>query len=156
MKSSPSATDQNERPAVFVDNYLLYQLAATSHLYSTEFHSFVKSQGVKIHVWRVLGCLIDQPGLMLTELAKLVLYEQSRLTKIIDQMVDDGLVTKKTVASDRRKTSISITPKGRHIVTPLLSKAKEHEHNVLCILSDAEKDNLKKLLRKLTLHINAT
>jgi DNA-binding MarR family transcriptional regulator len=155
MKSSPTATDKNERPAAFVDNYLLYQLAATSHLYSTEFHSCVKSHGLKIHVWRVLGCLIDQQGLMLTELAKLVLYEQSRLTKIIDQMVSDGLVTKKTVATDRRKTSISITPKGRKIVEPLLIQAKEHERKILRILSKAEKDNLKYLLQKLTLHINS-
>ena len=112
MKSAPAKPDENRQPAAFVDNYLLYQLAATSHLYSAEFHSCVKSHGVKIPVWRVLGCLIDQPGLMLTELAKRVLYEQSRLTKIIDQMASDGLVTKKTVATDRRKTAISITPKA--------------------------------------------
>jgi DNA-binding MarR family transcriptional regulator len=155
MKSSPTPIDEITHSTAFVDSYLLYQLAATSHLYSNEFHSHIKSLGGSIHIWRVLACLNDQQGLMLTELAKLVLYEQSRLTKIIDQMVGDGLVKKETVTTDRRKTSLSITQKGRKVVEPLLVKAKEHELEILRALSKTERKHLKNILRKLTTHLHA-
>jgi len=133
----------------FVDDYLLYQLASASQHLSAEFHKRVKASGVKVHVWRVLACVVDQPGLMLTSLSKLVLYEQSRLTKIIDQMVVDGLVTRKSVAGDRRKMAIHITPKGRDVVTPLLGIAKAHEKKVLGILTESEQAVLKRVLNKL-------
>lgn len=133
----------------FVDDYLLYQLASASQFLSAEFHQDVKSSGLKVHTWRVLACLVDQPGLMLTALSKLVLYEQSRLTKIIDQMVDDGLVAKSPVAGDRRKIAIFITTKGQNIVDPLLIKAKVHEKKVLELLTESEQATLKHTLRKL-------
>ena len=155
MTISPKNPKNPRKSEAFVDNYLLYQMAATSHLISREFHTQLKNMGVKVHVWRVLGCVVDQPGLMLTELAKLVLYEQSRLTKIIDQMVDEGLVIKNSVSMDRRKISIHITPKGKKIVTPLLIKAAEHERKVLEFLSITERADLKKLLGKLTRHLKS-
>ncbi len=133
----------------FVDDYLLYQLASASQHLSGEFHKRVKAGGVKVHVWRVLACVVDQPGLMLTSLSKLVLYEQSRLTKIIDQMVVDGLVTRRSVAGDRRKMAIFVTQKGRAIVTPLLDIAKTHEKKVLENLTESEQAVLKRVLNKL-------
>ena len=138
-----------DKPSTFVDDYLLFQLASASQHLSDEFHRKVKASGTKIHVWRVLACVVDQPGLMLTSLSKLVLYEQSRLTKIIDQMVDDGLVKKQSVAGDRRKMAIFVTAKGHDLVAPLLISAKAHETKVLENLTASEQTMLKRVLNKL-------
>jgi DNA-binding MarR family transcriptional regulator len=138
-----------DNPTTFVDDYLLYHLASASQHLSDEFHRKVKASGTKIHVWRVLACVVDQPGLMLTSLSKLVLYEQSRLTKIIDQMVGDGLVNRQAVAGDRRKMAIFVTAKGQDLVAPLLISAKTHETKVLENLTDSEKTVLKRVLKKL-------
>jgi MarR family transcriptional regulator, organic hydroperoxide resistance regulator len=143
---------ETAKPSNFVDEYLLYQLASASHFLSDDFHRQVKANGVKIHVWRVLACVVDQPGLMLTSLSKLVLYEQSRLTKIIDQMVDEGLVVKKAVAGDRRKIAIFITEKGRGVVTPLLEIARKYELDALQSVSDSERTILIEILNKLRKH----
>lgn len=150
--NQPSAPITANTPTKFVDDYLLYQLASASHFLSDEFHRQIKANGVKIHVWRVLACVVDQPGLMLTSLSKLVLYEQSRLTKIIDQMGDDGLVDKKPVAGDRRKMAIFITDKGRAIVTPLLEIAKQYELDALKSVSRSERAILIDILNKLRKH----
>jgi len=139
-------------PSKFVDGYLLYQLATASHYLSDSFHRQIKAKGVKIHVWRVLASVVDQPGLMLTSLSRLVLYEQSRLTKIIDQMVADGLVDKKAVAGDRRKMAIFITDKGREVVAPLLKIAKDYELGALQSVSESERATLLRILGKLRKH----
>ncbi|WP_282605157.1 MarR family winged helix-turn-helix transcriptional regulator [Pelagibius sp. Alg239-R121] len=133
----------------FVDGYLLYLLAATSHALSSKFHLQVKAQGVKVQNWRVLACLIDRPGLMLTELAQFVLLEQSHLTKIIDQLQADGLVEKHLDTADRRKIQIYITDRGRELVEPLIAAAKTHEQQATAILSRDEEKSLKTILHKL-------
>jgi DNA-binding MarR family transcriptional regulator len=133
----------------FVDDYLLYLLAATSHALSSTFHAQVKAHGVKVQNWRVLACLIDRPGLMLTELAKFVLLEQSHLTKIIDQLQTGKLVEKRNDTTDRRKIQIYITTKGRNLVEPLIAEAKSHERQATDILSGEEEKSLKSILHKL-------
>ncbi len=149
MKIEPFSTGDARQAQGFVDDYLLFQLARASHVLSGEFHNSLKDQGVKIYTWRVLACLVDNPGLMLTELSRRVLYEQSRLTKIIDQMVLEGLVTKAADKSDRRKTTLFVTDKGVGIVRPLIAKAKEHEEDSLAILNARERKSFKRILMKL-------
>lgn len=142
----PSAAKQAEP---FVEDYLLYLLAASSHALSRTFHTHVKSKGIKVNEWRVLACLVDRPGLMLTELAELVLFEQSHLTKVIDRMAIQGLVERIKTKDDRRKVLIQITEKGRALVIPLIAAAKHHENNVARQIDQTDMRNLKQILRKL-------
>lgn len=133
----------------FVDSYLLYLLAAASHALSSQFHRQVKTSGVKVQTWRVLACLIDRPGLMLTELAQFVLLEQSHLTKIIDQLQAAGLVEKRHDTADRRRIQIYITNAGRNLVVPLIGAAKTHEQQATAVLTGEEEKDLKAILHKL-------
>ncbi|MEZ5812544.1 MAG: MarR family transcriptional regulator [Rhizobiaceae bacterium] len=142
-----STIGEDTRP--FVEDYLLYLLAASSHALSAEFHAEVKRRGLKINEWRVLACLVDRPGLMLTELAGLVLFEQSHLTKVIDRMVDQGLVERSKTDDDRRKVLIQITDQGRKIVEPLIVAARHHEKRAVEKLDGAELGLLKHILKKL-------
>lgn len=140
-------TDNDASP--FVDGYLLYLLAATSHALSSQFHRQVKEQGVKVQTWRVLGCLIDRPGLMLTELAQFVLLEQSHLTKIIDQLQAAGFVDKHHDTADRRRIQIYITSAGRDLVEPLIAAAKIHQRQAMSVLTGDEEKQLRGILHKL-------
>lgn len=133
----------------FVEDYLLYLLAASSHALSRKFHAQVKEQGTKVNEWRVLACLVDQPGLMLTELAALVLFEQSHLTKTIDRMAEHGLVERIKTNDDRRKVLIQITDKGKALVEPLITAAKQNETTAADCLNPRELETLKGTLKKL-------
>ncbi len=133
----------------FVENYLLYLLALSSHTLSREFHALVKDHGLKVNEWRVLACLHDRSGLMLTELASMVLFEQSHLTKVIDRMAASGLVERVKTKGDRRKVLVQITGKGRKLTEPLISAARHHESEAVRELDRTELDLLKKILRKL-------
>lgn len=133
----------------FVEDYLLYLLAASSHALSRKFHALVKEQGTKVNEWRVLACLVDRPGLMLTELAALVLFEQSHLTKTIDRMAELGLVERIKTKDDRRKVLIQITAKGRTLVEPLIAAAKQNETAAADCLNYRELEALKEILKKL-------
>lgn len=149
MKQSAGVSAIGEDNEPFVEDYLLYLLAASSHVLSGEFHALVKSHGIKVNEWRVLACLVDRPGMMLTELAGFVLFEQSHLTKVIDRMARQGLVERVKTDDDRRKVLIQITEAGRRIVEPLIAAARRHETSAISRLDRAELIALKRILKKL-------
>jgi DNA-binding MarR family transcriptional regulator len=133
----------------FIDDYLAYLLARASHLVSRQFHAQLKPRGMAVPVWRVLSSLSDGDGLPVTELAKITLFKQPTLTKLIDRMVKAGLVERRASERDRRKVLVFITPKGRSAVADLLIRAKQHERDVLAGYSNAEVERLKAALHTL-------
>jgi DNA-binding MarR family transcriptional regulator len=133
----------------FVRDYLLYLLAAASEAASGEFHAHVRAEGLRVPEWRVLACLNDRDGAMITHLAQLALIEQSRLTKIIDQMAAKGLVTRKGDAEDRRRVRVWITADGRRLARRLVSDARAHEATLLSQLEGGDGARIKPALRSL-------
>lgn len=137
----------------FVRNYLLYMLAAASNALSTEFHAYIRGRGLRVPEWRVLACLADEDGQMVTQLATLALMEQSRLTKIIDQMAEKGFVARRSDERDRRRVRVFLTEAGRSLAIELVEAAKAHQASILAQLTRDETETLKNVLNRIiTLH----
>lgn len=111
----------------FVPDYLLYLLAAASDAASAQFHAHVRSKGLRVPEWRVLACLNDRDGEMITRLAAFSLIEQSRLTKIIIQMEERDLIRRQGDAKDRRRVRVHLTDDGRALAKQLVADARAHE-----------------------------
>lgn len=133
----------------FVDNYFLFLLAMASHSISAEFHEHLRQKSVRVSDWRILSCLSDREGLMITELATLALLEQPHVTKIVDRLQQEGLVEKRDDPEDRRRTRVHITARGRTFIDTLIADAKAHEARVLATLTRRERDVVHRILRKL-------
>ena len=123
----------------FVDDYLLFQLAILSHTFSSEFYAFLKTRGMTPSRWRVLLNLSGCPGMYITQLAQHACYEQSRVTRIVDQLVSDGLVERIEGQSDRRRVRVRITDRGEQVLEPLIEAARVHEKQVLSSLADEDR-----------------
>lgn len=133
----------------FVSSYLLYLLAVASEGASAEFHATVRDQGLRVPEWRVLAILVEQDGAMITRLAKFALMEQSRLTRIIDQMIDKGLVRRAPDKDDGRRVRIWLMEEGRRQAEALVGEAQGHETDILASLPVAEAERLKPALQSL-------
>jgi DNA-binding MarR family transcriptional regulator len=133
----------------FVRDYLLYLLAAASEAASGEFHAHVRAEGLRVPEWRVLACLNDRDGAMITHLAQLALVEQSRLTKIIDQMAARGLVERRGDKDDRRRVRVWITKQGLDLAKGLVAEARAHEAELLAGLKGRDGARIKPALRSL-------
>lgn len=147
MKDSPKPTPA--APDAFVDGYLPYLLARASHLVSGEFHRQVEAAGFSVPEWRVLATLADRPDCTIGALADITLTKQPTLTKLIDRMAADGLVTRRNGALDRRHALVSITARGRSRARALLDQAATHEQQVLDDFGVAQGNQLKDTLRRL-------
>lgn len=133
----------------FVENYLLYLMAAASEKASAEFHAHVRAQGLRVPEWRVLACLSDEDGAMITRLADIALVEQSRLTRIIDGMAEKGWVTRGADAADRRRVRVFLTETGRALALRLVEDARAHETALLSALEGSDAQRIKRALAAL-------
>ncbi|NOG72862.1 MarR family winged helix-turn-helix transcriptional regulator [Roseicella sp. DB1501] len=131
----------------FIDDYLLYLLARTSHLISAEFHELLRRKGISVPVWRVLASLVGSPGETVTGLAETCLLQQPTMTKLLDRMVRDGLVKRAQDTRDRRVVRVALTARGEMMAADLVQAAKLHEAEVLARHPETEAVAIKDLLR---------
>ena len=136
-------------PAAFIDDYLAYLLARSSHLISAEFHTVVRRVRLPVLQWRVLATLADGSARSIGEVAEIVLIPQSTLTRVAARMVDVGLLLRAADGSDRRITRIRLAAKGLKLAEALVRQAREHEADVVGALGPADARTLKRILRKL-------
>lgn len=133
----------------FVGDYLLYLLAAVSDRASTQFHARARKAGLRVPEWRVLASLTDEDGAMVTRLAKLAILEQSRLTRIIDQMAEKGLVLRAPDPEDARRVRVYLTATGRDLALRLVADARQHEAGILSLLPPDQGTAIKPMLKAL-------
>ncbi len=131
----------------FLEEYLLYLLARVSHVLSGEFHHQLRRRGVAVPVWRVLASLSGSKGETVTGLAEVCLLQQPTMTKLLDRMVRDGLVTRAQDARDRRVVRVALTPKGEALAADLIRAARQHEATVLARFPDMGTVEMKAVLR---------
>lgn len=147
IRATHAAEIEEPETEGFVADYLLYLLAAASDAASGDFHAHVREHGLRVPEWRVLACLSDRDGQMITQLAQLALMEQSRLTKIIDQMVVSGWVTRRDDKRDRRRVRVYLTENGRRLAEKLVADARAHERRICEQLPAGDAALLKEALR---------
>ncbi|MCM2563166.1 MarR family winged helix-turn-helix transcriptional regulator [Lutimaribacter sp. EGI FJ00015] len=148
MQADHDIPDDQQRDGTegFVSSYLLYLLAAASEAASAQFHAHVRKAGLRVPEWRVLAWLHDRDGEMITRLALISLIEQSRLTKIIIQMEERGLVTRQGDKADRRRVRVWLTKSGRDLSQQLVADARQHETGLLSKLEGGDAARLKQAL----------
>ena len=135
----------------FVDSYLPYLLARASFSISNEFHAQVEAAGFTVSEWRILASLSGVKQRTVGELADIVLAKQPTVTKMVLRMADQGLVMRTACTQDKRQAWVSLTPKGKKTVQPILKNAALHEKQILESLGDAQSHALKVILQKLIL-----
>ncbi|MHA6345315.1 MarR family winged helix-turn-helix transcriptional regulator [Roseivivax sp. CAU 1761] len=140
---APGAPDGDS----FLSDYLLFLLASTSAAASAGFHDTVRGAGLRVPEWRVLASLHDRDGQMITRLADLALMEQSRLTRIVEQMCARGLVERRSDARDRRRVRVFLTGDGAELAARMVEAARAHEAGLMARLPAGTGARLKRLLR---------
>ena len=135
--------------AAFVDTYLAYLLARSSHLISSEFHAVVQANGLSLMEWRVMASLKGKEHLSIGELADIVLAQQPTVTKLVGRMAASGWLEREDAPHDKRQSLVRLTSAGEQKVQPLILQALAHEAQVVAQLGSAETAQLKHLLEKL-------
>jgi len=99
---------------------------------------------------RLLTYIKKNPGISQGELAKLVEIRPQSLSEIVNKLVVDGYVEKKTNENDRRITQLFLTPAGNNRADEFRCFRAELASKALSSLSEEEQKQLITLLEKVS------
>jgi DNA-binding MarR family transcriptional regulator len=85
-----------------------------------------------------------------TELFKSLMISSGGLTARLDKLEEAGLIRRRVSADDARSMLVELTPAGRKKIEAAFRDDMKLENKMVESLSDAERDELIRLLRKLT------
>jgi DNA-binding MarR family transcriptional regulator len=85
------------------------------------------------------------------DLAHNICHDAGSLTRLIDQMVERGLVTRARSAADRRVVTLALTPHGRELVEAMGPRVMALWNGLLAGFTHAEADMLIALLTRLAI-----
>ena len=123
----PSTASGRDRAQEFLPDLL----ARAAHAVVQGFAADLRERGASLPVWRALAALLAQPGETVTGLAEACLLQQPTMTKLLDRMARDGLVTRSQDARDRRLIRVALTPRGKRLASRLLAVAERHEAEMM-------------------------
>lgn len=94
-----------------------------------------------------------QQGLRLSDLADRVLITKSGITRLVDRLIEDGLLERRRCADDRRVHHVSLTASGRRALRRTIGT---HLRDVAAAFSDhvdeAEAPLLRSILERIAGH----
>jgi DNA-binding MarR family transcriptional regulator len=105
---------------------------------------------VTVEMWNVLNHLWVKDGQTQQELANQCRRDKSTITRILDNMVRRGLVSRVPDPADRRSNLVHLTPQGRGVQAALLEPARVSieaaQHGIRPQDLDVAREVLRKLL----------
>jgi MarR family transcriptional regulator for hemolysin len=88
--------------------------------------------------------------LPVTELARVMLQESPSVTRLVDRMSARGLVKRLDDPTDRRRSLVAATDRGKETLEQVRRPANETSSEAFGALTARERATLKRLLRKFT------
>ena len=104
-------------------------------------------------VGRLLACAAENPGVSSRELCELLDVRPSSLSEMLSRAEADGLLTRAVDEADRRIQRITLSEKGRRIITDMESARDLDARKKTACLTEAEKRQFCELCNRLSEHI---
>src|SRR3977135_3458509 len=98
---------------------LIAQLVDSSRLLRNYIHTRAKRRGTTRAQWIVLFRLRQQEGLSQVDLADVLELQPISLVRLLDRLVEHGLLERRSDPRDRRANRLFLTPAGRQLVDDL-------------------------------------
>lgn len=134
-----------------LEDFLPYQLAVLAGRASAGFSAaYSEKFGISVPEWRIVAHLSQVEKISIREIYRQVEIDKSKASRAAARLENEGYVTKKVNALDRRLVEVSLTEKGRAMVAEIVPLARRFEGDFLAALSPDERQALRGILGKLT------
>ena len=110
---------------------------------------YVAKFGRPANAWRVFSVVGNRKEISPSEVARLTKLERDKITRIVDQLVAQGLMCRDQKSADKRRVSLSLTAKGKRVSGEFDAMRHRIEEEFLGALEPWERETLYRLLDKL-------
>ena len=130
------------------DEYIGVVISDVARLLRTEFDRRVRRLGITRAQWLVLTRLHRRPGASHSELAEMMEVEKATAGRMIDRLVANGWVERRTPRDDRRVKRVYLTPEAERVHKRIWRVAEDTVNAALADLSGPESKQLMALLQR--------
>ncbi len=118
--------------------------AASKYLYAG-----LEETGLCDSDFRILEALLNKGPLPVNTIGPKVNLTPGSISVAVDRLFDKGLVTRVESREDRRVRVVSLTPKGKELITPIFRKHAGEIGKVFADATAKEVRSLEKILKKI-------
>src|SRR5262245_62789850 len=131
------------------EEYVGVVISDVARLLRTEFDRRVRRLGITRAQWLVLTRLHRRPGASLSELAEMMEVEKATAGRMIDRLVANGWVERRTARDDRRVKRVYLTADAERAHKRIWRVAEQTVEAALADLSARESKLLMDLLQRI-------
>ncbi len=110
-----------------------------------------EAEGIPQGFRHIIFHLAHNDGVTQLELARLTHLKPPTVSVTLQKMENEGLVNRTSDSDDLRKTIVTLTDKGRNIVSGITQIFKDHDKAITDSLTKEEAETLRALLLKVRL-----
>lgn len=129
---------KNDSPNKFKQNWPFFWVSHINAAYTNALERRIKSYGIDIPRWRAMMSLYEDQYLSVSEIAEFSAQKLNTTTKVIQRMMNDGLVTTRVRPQDGRVTEVCLTDKGEKLRKDAYTEAQAIFDATFAQLSDKE------------------
>lgn len=137
-----------------LEDYLPYQLFRIVNRLTLNLKNDLRPAKMTLARWRTLSVLNASDGRSMGELSAYMVIEQPALSRIVDQMERDKLVTRRHATNDNRVVRVYLTSAGRRMFKEIRPLELHHYAQLIEGLQPAELRQLEKSLQLLWQNID--
>lgn len=149
-----SGLDPDSKNSLRAWLYLLKCAKGLEREISDRFRSEFKSSLSRFDVLAHLD-LAGSDGLSTSELASRLLASKGNITRLLDRMEQDGLLTRRQGERDRRVSRIRLTEHGAELFTRMAPVHERWCHDLFSRIDARQKEQLVRLLRTVKRDLDA-
>jgi len=127
-------------------NYLLATIGARARI---RFGQLLADLGLAPSHTQILALLWEGIAGSQREIAAVLRLNEGRAVGLLDDLEERGLIRRDVDRDDRRRRVVTLTADGRKMVERVRKLGRAAEAETLAPLSEAERDQLRELLRRL-------
>ena len=114
-----------------------------------DFRATLGADGLSPRVFTALGFVVQSPGITQSTLARTIGIERSGLVAVVDDLEGRGYLLREDVPGDRRVHALMPTDAGVRAYRATMNAVRAHEDRLLSHLTDAERQSLLGILKKI-------
>jgi DNA-binding MarR family transcriptional regulator len=139
---------KNSSPAAAVENRIFVALLKAADLVGQDAERFLKSEGLSGAQYNVLRILrgSEPQGLPCRGIGDAMISRDPDITRLLDRMEKQDLITRERQTDDRRVVKARITPKGLEILKALDAPVRERHKRQFEHLTSTQLNSLLELL----------
>jgi DNA-binding MarR family transcriptional regulator len=139
--------------ALDLEKFLPYRLSVLAQLVSESLHDlYAGPHGLSVPQWRVMAALGRFAPLTASEVGQRIVMDKVAVSRAVAGLMKRGLVERSADLDDRRRASLTLTPKGRAIHADIVPLALKYESELCLALSAEERQTLNALCDRLFAH----